>query len=528
MDYPFNTAFQNAAPPFQWIILVSTLVIAFVVATYICQITTKQLPLPPGPRPLPVIGNLFDISKTFSAREYLELSKRYGDVVHLSALGQRIVIVGSLEVTSELLDKRSVKYSGKPSSAMSDLIQIGWNMALQSSSTEMWRRQRREFHKSFGVTSVAQWNGIQESSAARLLGRLLEDPGRFSEHVEFTFGSMAMRVTYGISPKDQHDEALALAKEGVRIFTEAFVPGKYLVESFPILKYVPPWFPGAGFQRQAARWRHTYELVRNKTYDGSIATMRKGPFQHSMVTTMVKEAEEEGTFSAETDDLARGVSAAVYLGGADTTLATIRVFFLAMVLNPEVQKRAHAELDAIIGLNRLPSLRDRGLLPYVQALVMECHRWHPILPLALPRTYTGEEDDEYKGFRIPRGSIILANTWAFAHDPRNYPEPEKFMPERYLTGEGELNPDIRDPRSFTFGYGRRACPGKYFGDTALWITVASVLHTFSIDAPLNEKGETISFTPKFTEGILSVPEAFRCRISPRSSTAEALIRQTST
>ena len=81
-----------------------------------------------------------------------------------------------------------------------------------------------------------------------------------------------------------------------------------------------------------------------------------------------------------------------------------------MVLNPEVQRRAQAHLDAVIGMNRLPSLSDRNSLPYIEALVMECHRWNPILPLALPRTYTGEED-EYMGYRIPKGSLVIANTW---------------------------------------------------------------------------------------------------------------------
>ena len=161
------------------------------------------------------------------------------------------------------------------------------------------------------------------------------------------------------------------------------------------------------------------------------------------------------------------------------TRVTTRVFFLAMALNPEAQKRAQAELDAVIGANRLPSLSDRDSLPCVEALVMEVHRWNPIVPLALPRTYTGSEDDEYRGYLIPKGSLVLANSWcvlrcsraeagsavltrglvlpcrAFAHDPQNYPEPEAFMPKRYLTGEGKLNHDVRDPRTFTFGYGRR-------------------------------------------------------------------------
>ena len=81
-----------------------------------------------------------------------------------------------------------------------------------------------------------------------------------------------------------------------------------------------------------------------------------------------------------------------------------------MASNPEIQDKAHAELDAVIGPDRLPSLSDRESLPYIDALVKELHRWSPILPLGLPRTYTGD-GDEYKGYRIPKGSLIFANSW---------------------------------------------------------------------------------------------------------------------
>ncbi len=170
---------------------------------------------------------------------------------------------------------------------------MGESMSLLSNAAT-WRKQRREFHKFFSVTVSTQWDCIQESGARKLLALLLEDPQQFYEHgklyVSFhlccatcppvltpatisAFGWISMRVTYGISPKDPHDEALALAVEGADIAVEALAPGKYLVESFPILRYIPPWFPGAGFQRKAATWRRTWGLVRNKAFNDSVAKM---------------------------------------------------------------------------------------------------------------------------------------------------------------------------------------------------------------------------------------------------------------
>ena len=159
---------------------------------------------------------------------------------------------------------------------------------------ETWRKQRREIHKFFSITAAVRWNGVQESGARKLLALLLEDPQHFSEHAELyvrcfyrctlscstlilpsisAIGSTSLRVTYGRSPKNRHDEALALAVEGTTIVPQSLVPGKYLVESFPMLKYIPPWFPGAGFKRDVARWRRTWSLVRNKALDDAIAEM---------------------------------------------------------------------------------------------------------------------------------------------------------------------------------------------------------------------------------------------------------------
>lgn len=80
-----------------------------------------------------------------------------------------------------------------------------------------------------------------------------------------------------------------------------------------------------------------------------------------------------------------------------------------MASHPEVQKRAQEELDAFVGPDRLPTVEDKPGLPYVTALVKECFRWRSVVPLAVPHLST--EEDEYNGYRIPKGSIVVANTW---------------------------------------------------------------------------------------------------------------------
>lgn len=91
------------------------------------------------------------------------------------------------------------------------------------------------------------------------------------------------------------------------------------------------------------------------------------------------------------------------------TVGSMRAFFLALVTNPEVQTNAQAELDAVVGPDRLPTHEDRPQLPYIEAIISEVLRWHPVVPLGLPHLNTA--DDNYKGYFIPKGSIIMGNVW---------------------------------------------------------------------------------------------------------------------
>lgn len=121
------------------------------------------------------------------------------------------------------------------------------------------------------------------------------------------------------------------------------------------------------------------------------------------------------------------------------------------MLNPSVQQKAQEELDHIIGRDRLPDFSDKGSLPYLEAVYKEVLRWFPNAPLGIPHATTKE--DEYKGIRIPKGSICFPNAWAMARSNKVYgPDPEVFRPERHLVTDSERP---LDPSNFVFGFGRR-------------------------------------------------------------------------
>jgi cytochrome P450 len=195
-------------------------------------------------------------------------------------------------------------------------------------------------------------------------------------------------------------------------------------------------------------------------------------------------------------------------------------FFLAMTMFPEVQRQAQEELDRVIGGTRLPVSKDRENLPYIEAIMKETHRWHLVLPMGLPHTST--EEDTCRGYRIPKGAMLLANSWWFTHDPSVYPDPIVFRPERFL--ETPTHRPEPDPRNFIFGYGRRICPGRYVADNALFITIAQTLAVFNIGKFVNPKGQIVEPEAKFEPGAISHPVPYQCSIKPRSEAHAHLIK----
>ncbi|KAH9994266.1 cytochrome P450 [Russula vinacea] len=139
--------------------------------------------------------------------------------------------------------------------------------------------------------------------------------------------------------------------------------------------------------------------------------------------------------------------------------------FLALVLYPGVSRRAQAELDIVTGRDRLPTIDDRPLLPYTEALCKELMRWQMVTPTG--GAHLSSRDDVYRGFFIPKGSLIIANAWAILHDPEIYPDPEEFKPERFLNEDGSVRDD--PTLSLVFGIGKRICPGRHFVDATIFM-----------------------------------------------------------
>ncbi|KAI0629120.1 cytochrome P450 [Trametes polyzona] len=477
---------------------------------------SSRLPLPPGPRPLPLIGNVLDFPKVHLGREFRALSDKYGDVTYLKVLGQSVILIGSYEAACELLEKRSANYSDRPQSVMVKMTNLDWIFVFKDYGAE-WRRYRRELHNCFVPDMMARYYPIQRRITHELLRNLLERPADFSAHIKFSFAAIVLRIVYGLDASQGDRKYYHLVERLATIAEDISTPGRHIVEAFPSMQYLPSWFPGTGFRELAAGWKKELASIRDYLYDTAKEAMTSSSVKESVITKF-REANLE-------EELARNVTATIYASGADTTNAAVHAFILAMAMHPDAQLKAQTELDAIVGPGRLPDFSDQSSLPYVTALVKEVLRWHVVAPIGVP--HRSVADDEFNGYHIPAGSIVIPNQWAMSRDPSHYPDSENFDPGRFLT-EGKLDPTVRDPADFVFGFGRRICPGRHFAEASLFITCASILHTLQIAPPLDEHGVPKKLEANINSLAVSHLLPFECRIVPRNVRMEGLIRGTST
>ncbi|KAF5354109.1 hypothetical protein D9756_007313 [Leucocoprinus leucothites] len=478
------------------------------------------LPLPPGPQGYPIIGNLFDLPTWKPWLVYNELFKIYGDMVYMNVLGQGFLVLGSSKRTYDLFEKRSSNYSDRAQVPMMDLMGYDYNVGLFPYGP-WWRYHRRIFHDFLHPNIVGSHEPTQTAASRTLLRNILRSPEDFLDLIRLSFASTIMRIVYGVDVKDIHDPYIKNVEKAMHGLSDAGTPGNYLVNLLPAMRHIPSWFPGAGWKRMAKSFQAINREVAFTPFERVKERMALGEASTSVAATLIERLSDfEPVKKEEEETVYRNTCALAYFAGADTTVSSVQSFFMAMCLYPDIQKRAQAELDAVLK-GRLPEFTDRPVLPYINALVKETLRWQPVTPLAVPHMATNA--DTYNGFFIPKGTIVFGNTWSILHNPETYKNPEEYNPERFLK-DGKLASGVVEPASAAFGFGRRICVGRFLSDSSLFSTIAHVLSVYDIKPGLDGDGKEVKFKPDVTPGIVSYPVPFSCRIIPRSSAAENLIR----
>ncbi|KAF8163799.1 cytochrome P450 [Crassisporium funariophilum] len=469
--------------------------------------------LPPGPRQ-GLLSNSKGPATTAPWKTFTMLHKAYGPVISFY-LGKTPIIAAT-----DLLEKRGSIYSSRPRNIMAGEILSGGMRGLAMPYGTRWRNWRSLMVAGMGVEACRQYKSLQDVESRILLHDLLseEDNKRHTSHLRRFAISVVNCAAYGRRIKSL-DHPLILANQKTdEYYVSLLVPGKYIVETWPILLYLP---------RSLQWFRREPEVQRKKDTDMYMKLMQDvrhqmeaGTAQHS---TARRGLEKQADFGLNDVEMAFALSAP-FQAGVGTTLATLEVFLLAMLHYPHTMRKAQAELDLVVGTDRMPDFDDVDSLPYTRALIKETMRWRPIAPTGVPHSVISE--DEYEGMSIPKGSTVYANIYAMSKDEQMFPSSDEFKPERYMGADDPNSKGSSPNQTFFFGFGRRICPGMHVAQNSIFIVISRILWAFEIMPPRNENGDPVlPPTDDFIGGLVVRPRPFSYSFVSRSAHSRSLIEQ---
>ena len=527
-----------------------TLVVVLVSVTLALRFPAAKhgLKLPPGPKPLPVFGNIFDFPPKGApeAQHWVKHKNAYGPLTSVSTFGNTIIVSHDRDLTYALLEKRAGKTMLRPGMCFADEL-CGYDLLMGSNKDggiDLRHRHKIMLRHLTTKTKVNEMSGTMEAEVNRCLVQLLDEPQGLQTHMrtyvlilclregdmqlitwnegltirDSEVGALILKMVYDYSIKrDGADPLVTMIEQMAYNFSVAFVPFAWTVDIIPAIRRLPDWLPGMSFKATAKAFRKINQAVCDVPYDFILEKLSDGRSRFpSFVATATAEdgMPSDREHQSDKDENIKGSAASIYAAGSDTLVSSLSAFFLAMIIYPDVKRKAQAEIDSVIGSDRLPNLGDAERLPYVSALIQELHRWNTVVPMGLP--HRAEEDMEFAGYFIPKGAVLLSAVWWFSHNPDTYPNPDSFEPERFLEPRNEP-----DPKSFIFGFGRRRCPGRLIADGLLFLNITRTLAVFDVQGSPDQKHPRLEPSP----GTLSHPKPFKHSITPRSKRHEELLRR---
>ncbi|KAG1792731.1 cytochrome P450 [Suillus plorans] len=438
----------------------------------------RRLPLPPGPPGRWLLGNA--MPESHAPFQFARWTEQYGPVFSLKQGHRIFVVIGRHQAAVDIMEKEGANVADRPRViGVQETLSGGFRVSLEDSN-ERLRQMRRVLHPNLQPKAAETYEPMQTRHAKNLVLDILNDPKNHQRHAMRYSASVIMSFTYGkITPTSYTDpEVVSINRFSTRL-GQAIKPGAYLVDTYPILRFVPGYLSGL------KAW-HKEELA---FYDGQLDAvrrqMREGTASPSFARFLLEHQKQY-----QLEDKGLGYRAGVvFAAGYDTTASAITIMMMAAATHTDAQARVQEELDNVVGRTRLPMFADHEMLPQVTAFILESLRWRPVTLGGL--AHRASKDVIWNNYLIPAGATVIGNHWAIANDPEVFPEPQTFNPQRWIDDAGRVRDDLR---FFTYGFGRRVCPGQHFANRSVFINTALTLWAFRLSENPAAKIDTLAFS----------------------------------
>ncbi|XP_078573744.1 cytochrome P450 2U1-like [Branchiostoma floridae x Branchiostoma japonicum] len=462
--------------------------------------------LPPGPRGLPVVGNILSLAMGHRFLTMTEWAKTYGPVYRIQLGRETVVVLSGYDVIQEALVKRGEDFSNRPANSVVKLMYPKMLGIIMAPFGTPWKEHRkftlvslREF--GFGKRSL-EGKIFEESVALQAeIIKMGNNPFDISRMVRNAVTNVICSLVFGSRFEYNDDKFTNLMENLSRLFATNLL--SQLAIFFPFLRR----FPGMGRGPQdivdavgtiQAYIREEIDSHR-KTFDYNDI---RDLIDSYVRETKSRENDDETTF---TEEYTQWVIFDLFIAGAETTSTTLYWAFLYIILNPDIQEKVQEEIHTVLGHDKPPSTAHRAQMPYTEAVLTEVARIGTILPTSV--LHATSRDTSFHGYLIPEGTTVMPNLWSVHHDPEHFPNPGKFDPGRFLDSQGQYQ---RDDHVMPFGIGPRICLGKQLAEMELFVFFTSLLQHFTFKLP---EGAAKPST-KGTNGITHSPKPFELVAEP--------------
>ncbi|TYH42238.1 hypothetical protein ES332_D11G050200v1 [Gossypium tomentosum] len=476
----------------------------------------RRRPFPPGPKGLPLIGNMMMMDQ-LTHRGLAKLAHKYGGIFHMKMGYLHMVTISNPEMARQVLQVQDNIFSNRPANiAISYLTYDRADMAFANYGP-FWRQMRKIcVMKVFSRKRAESWESVRDEVES-LVKAVAANTGKSINMGELIF-NLTMNITYraafGSSNKHGQEEFIKILQEFSKLFG-----------AFNIADFIPcmTWFDPQGLTARLKNARGALDKFINTIIDDHIQKRKTNIDNGSpegdtdMVDDLLAFYREEAKVN-EPEDLQNSINLTkdnikaiimdVMFGGTETVASAIEWALTELMKSPEDLKRVQQELAEVVGLDRRVEESDIEKLTYLKCTLKETLRLHPPIPLLLHET---AEEAVVAGYQIPAKSRVMINAWAIGRDKGSWEDAESFKPSRFLK---EGVPDFKGSNFefIPFGSGRRSCPGMQLGLYSLDLAVAHLLHSFTWELPDGMKPSELDMSDVFG---LTAPRATRLYAVPK-------------